>query len=317
MFISKSPLRVSFFGGSTDYEDFYSKHGSLLIGTTIDKYSVTGLRYRPRFLDDCIHIAANKYDVVDNVEDIKNPLIREILKYYNVLKNIDLFTFNDIPPRTGLGGSSSFCVSLIHSIYKLLNKELDKKTIIKEAIDIERNVLKESGGIQDQIWASYGGLNSIDIIPNGDFFIKPLPVCEEFIKEFKHSMALIYTNTQRDTSLIAKSHENVDKSNLLSIAEEGLKYFTNEDIPRVGSLIKTSWEEKRSISNLISNDSVDAIIEHVITLGAYGAKLLGTGGCGFICVIAPKDVIHKINDIYRDKILDFNFDTQGSHTVLS
>ena len=289
----------------------------MFISKSINKYAVTGLRYRPRFLDDCLHISANQHEVVDNVEDIKNPLIRETLKYYNVLKNIDLFSFNDIPSRTGLGGSSSFCVSLIHSIYKLLNKELDKKTIIKEAIDIERNILKESGGIQDQIWASYGGLNSIDIAPNGEFFVKPLPVCEEFIKEFKNSIALIYTNTQRDTSLIARSHENVDKANLLSIAEEGLNQFTNEDIPRIGSLIKASWEEKRNISNVISNDGVDAIIEHVITLGAYGAKLLGTGGCGFICVIASRDIIRKINDIYKDKILNFNFDTQGSHIVLS
>jgi len=317
MFISKAPLRVSFFGGSTDYEEFYCKHGSLLVGTTINKYSVTGLRYRPRFLDDNIHIAANKYDIVDSVQDIKNPLIRETLKYYDILKNIDLFTFNDIPSRTGLGGSSSFCVSLIHSIYGLLNKKSNTKTIIKEAIDIERNVLKESGGIQDQIWAGCGGLNSIHVHPNGDFFIKPLPVCEEFIKEFKNSMALIYTNTQRDTNVIAKSHENVDKTKLLSIAKEGLKCFSNEDISGIGNLIRVSWEEKRSISNLISNVSVDAVIEHVITLGAYGAKLLGTGGCGFICVIAPKSVIHKINDIYKDKILDFNFDTQGSHTVLS
>ena len=125
MFISKSPLRISFFGGSTDYKDFYSQYGSLLVGTTIDKFAFTGLRYRPRFLDRQTYVAYSNYDIVDDVEDIKNPLIRETLKYYNIFQHIDLITFNDIPSRTGLGGSSSFCVSLIHSIYRLLNKPVN------------------------------------------------------------------------------------------------------------------------------------------------------------------------------------------------
>lgn len=317
MFISRAPLRISFFGGSTDYKDFYSEHGSLLIGTTIDKFAFTGLRYRPRFLDRQTYVAYSNYDIVDDVEHINNPLIRETLKYFNIFQHIDLITFNDIPSRTGLGGSSSFCVSLIHSIYKLLNKPPDTNTIIDQAIDIERNVLKDSGGIQDQIWAGYGGFNSIVINKDGKYLVKPLPISREFISEFKQSLTLIYTNIQRDTSDIAKSHENTDKTNLLSIAKEGLNCFTNEDVQGVGELIKTSWEEKRCISDLISTNDVDDIISNVLSNGAYGAKLLGSGGCGFICVVGPPKTISKINHIYKDKILDFQFDTEGSQTVLS
>ena len=317
MFISRAPLRISFFGGSTDYKDFYSEHGSLLIGTTIDKFAFTGLRYRPRFLDRRTYVAYSNYDIVDDVEHINNPLIRETLKYYNIFQHIDLITFNDIPSRTGLGGSSSFCVSLIHSIYKLLNKVPDRNTIINEAIDIERNVLKDSGGIQDQIWAGYGGFNSIVIKKDGKYIVKPLPISKEFISEFKQSLTLIYTNIQRDTSDIAKSHENIDKTHLLSIAKEGLDYFTKENIQGIGKLIQMSWEEKKSISNLISTNEVDEIITNVLSNGAYGAKLLGSGGCGFVCVVGPPKTISKINHIYKDRILNFEFDTEGSQTVLS
>ena len=317
MFISRAPLRISFFGGSTDYKDFYSQYGSLLIGTTIDKFAFTGLRYRPRFLDRRTYVAYSNYDIVDDVERINNPLIRETLKYYNIFQHIDLITFNDIPSRTGLGGSSSFCVSLIHSIYKLLNKTPDINNIINEAIDIERNVLKDSGGIQDQIWAGYGGLNSIVIKKNGHFLVKPLPISKEFISEFKQSLTLIYTNIQRDTSEIAKSHENIDKTDLLDIAKQGLTCFSNEDIPGIGKLIKKSWEEKRKISNLISTTEVDHIITNALTSGAYGAKLLGSGGCGFVCVVGPPRVISKLNYSYRDRVLDFQFEKEGSRTVLS
>jgi len=317
MFISKAPVRVSFFGGSTDYKDFYSQHGSLLIGTTIDKFAFTGLRYRPMFLDRQTYVAYSNYDIVDDVEHINNPLIRETLKYFNIFQYIDLITFNDIPSRTGLGGSSSFCVSLIHSIYKLLNKKADTNTIIDQAIDIERNVLKDSGGIQDQIWAGYGGFNSIVIEKSGKYLVKPLPISAEFISEFKQSLTLIYTNIQRDTNDIAKSHENTNKTSLLSIAKAGLTCFTNEDIQGVGKLIKTSWEEKKSISNLISTNEVDKIINNVISHGAYGAKLLGSGGSGFICVVGPPNTINKINHMYKNRILNFQFDTEGSQTVLS
>ena len=317
MFISKSPLRISFFGGSTDYKDFYSKHGSLLVGTTINKFAFTGLRYRPRFLDRQTYVAYSNYDIVDDVDDIKNPLIRETLKYFNIFQHIDLITFNDIPSRTGLGGSSSFCVSLIHSIYRLLNKPVNINTIINQAIDIERNVLKDSGGIQDQIWAGYAGLNSIVIKKDGTFLVKPLPVSKEFVTEFKKSITLIYTNIQRDTEEIAKSHEDTDKTSILDIAKEGLNSFSNEDIESIGKLIKTSWEEKRKISNLISTSEVDNIINTVLTNGAYGAKLLGSGGCGFVCVVGPPNTINKINHMYKDRILNFEFDTEGSQTVLS
>ena len=317
MFISKAPVRISFFGGSTDYKDFYSQHGSLLIGTTIDKFAFTGLRYRPMFLDRQTYVAYSNYDIVDDVEHINNPLIRETLKYFNIFQYIDLITFNDIPSRTGLGGSSSFCVSLIHSIYRLLNKKVDTNTIVDQAIDIERNVLKDSGGIQDQIWAGYGGFNSIVIEKSGKYLVKPLPISTEFISEFKQSLTLIYTNIQRDTNDIAKSHENTDKTNLLSIANEGLNCFTNEDIQGIGKLIRASWEEKKSISNLISTNEIDKTINNVISCGAYGAKLLGSGGCGFVCVVGPPNVINKINHMYRDRVLNFKFDTSGPQTVLS
>jgi len=212
MFISRAPLRISFFGGSTDYKDFYSQDGGFVVGACINKYSYTGLRYRPKFLDKKNHISYSSQDIVSTFEEIKNPLIREILKFYKIDKHIDLVSFNDVPSRTGLGGSSSFSISLIYSIYKLLNKTIIIDDIIKEAIKIERELLKDSGGIQDQIWAGYGGLNSIQILKDGQFLVKPLPITKDFIIELQKSICLIYTNSQRNEKKIASSHIGVDKT---------------------------------------------------------------------------------------------------------
>lgn len=311
MFISRAPLRISFFGGSSDYQDFYSQHGSLLIGGSIDKYAYTGLRYRPRFLDTFHHISYSKQNIVDDINKIENPLIRETLRYFKIDKCVDLVSFNDVPSRTGLGGSSSFCVSLIHSIYKLKEIPVNVEDIVKSAIKIEREILKDSGGIQDQIWAGFGGLNSIEILPSGQFLVKPLPVTKEFIREFEKSICLIYTNEQRLGENIAMSHNNVDKTSILDIAKLGYKAFSDQNIKNIGDTVKYSWEEKKKISNLISTNSADSIIKDCLNMGCYGGKLLGSGGCGFVCVVGNPLTINKVKKKYKESILNFSFVTTG------
>lgn len=309
MHYCKAPLRISFFGGSTDYKDFYEKHGSLLVGTTIDKYSYTLLRYKPPFLRNNSYIAYSEHQIVTDIEEITNPLIRETLKYYHIYENIDLITFNDVPSRTGLGGSSSFCVSLLYSIHKLLNLPIDNKKIINHAINIERNILKDSGGIQDQIWAGSKGFNTISINKQGDFKVRPLSISQEFVQEFSKSIALIYTNSQRVNKEIAKSHENVDKKGIYDLAVQGQSLFEAENIPNVGRLLKQSWDEKRAISELVSTKEIDDVISTCLTAGAYGGKLLGSGGCGFVCVVGDPKTISKIKHIYKDRVFNFNFET--------
>ena len=223
MVITRSPCRISFFGGSSDYEDFYSKHGSFVISSTIDKYNYISARFRPDIIQDKYAISSQ---VFNNLDQIKNPLIRETIRAYNdSKKTLDVNFFSDIPSRTGLGGSSSCCCALISALSLLHQKEPSKKNIAKESIYIERVVLKESGGIQDQIAASYGGFNSIEINTDGDFKVKPLPISQDFKDFFLSSLSLIQVGAERKDSLVATSHQNKDKVSILNSAKEAYDFF--------------------------------------------------------------------------------------------
>ena len=317
MILVKSPFRISFFGGSTDYKDFYQKNGSFLIGCAINKYAYLSIRERPKILSGESVISYSKFERVKDVAEITNPLIRETLKYFNLNKTIELISFSDIPSRTGLGGSSSYCVGMSYLLRKFLKLETSKKTLARDAIEIERNILKESGGIQDQIWAAYGGMNTITINKNNDFLVKPLPITEEFKKEFKNSIVLIYSNEQRESNGVARSHENKDRIKILDLSKQAYDCFVSENIEGIGALLYQAWLEKTKISNKISTDSVDQIIAKCMSLGAYGAKLLGAGGGGFALVICDPKVKKKIKEIFSESILDFDFDSEGASTMFN
>lgn len=317
MILSKAPFRISFFGGSTDYKDFYEQHESFLIGCTINKYVYLSMRQRPEILDGESCITYSKHEKVKLFDQIENPLIRETLKYFNPKSHIELVSFSDIPSRTGLGGSSSYCVGLSYALRKFLKLEISKKILARDAIEIERNILKESGGIQDQIWAAYGGLNTISINKSGDFSVKPLPITEDFSKELNRSMVLVYSNEQRTSDNVAKSHEKKDRRKILNLAKEAYAHFVNEDIEQIGNLLYQSWLEKVKISNEISTDSVGEIVSKCMGLGAYGAKLLGAGGCGFVLAVCNPIAKAKIKEAFGKNILDFSFDYAGASTIFN
>lgn len=317
MIIVKSPFRVSFFGGSTDYADFYKQYGSFIFGCAINKYAYLSIRYKPKILSQESTISYSKLERVKNLTEIENPLIRETLKYFDIKNAIEFISFSDIPSRTGLGGSSSYCVGMSHLLRVFLGKETSKKQLAKDAINIERNMLKESGGIQDQIWASYGGLNTIEIKKDGDFFVRPLPLSSEFKNYLKESMILIYSREQRSCNNIAKSHENKDKINILKIAREAYSCLLAEDLKSMGGLMYQAWLEKSKISDSISTGSVNSIVTSCMSAGAYGAKLLGAGGCGFVLVLCDPVVKKKIYDTFSADILDFDFDYNGACTIFN
>lgn len=315
MIIVKSPLRISFFGGSTDYESFYREHGSFLIGTTIDKYIWLSARYRPKILPREHFIGYSKFERASSIDDIKNPLIREVMRHHDIRDHIDFSSLADVPSRTGLGGSSSFCAGMIHLMRRLKGEPISKKDIAKTAIHLERNVLGDSGGIQDQIWAAYGGLNTITIRRNGDFTVRALPVSEKFKRKLEDSIVLIYTNGQRDQDAIAKSHEKKDKKKILDLARRAYKAFLREDIEEIGELLLEAWREKRKISNLISTKKIDAMADRLMERGAYGVKLLGSGGCGFMMALCSPAVKKKIQKEFKKDILEFKFENRGTSVV--
>jgi len=322
MIITRVPFRLSLFGGSTDYESFYSKHGSLCIGATIDKYVYTSVRFRPKVVDHESVIAYSKLERTSSHASIENPLIRESLLKFNVDRAVDLHLFADIPSRTGLGGSSSCCVSLCYSIRKLLGLPVDKNLVALDAIDIERGSLGEPGGIQDQIWAAYGGLNSIEIKKDGDFRVKPLPVTKEFIQDFESSIFLVYTNTQRDTHNIAASHDSRGSSkarlSIKQLAFEAYKLFCKENIKEIGELMLETWNQKKKISNSICTPEIERLEGFLLSKKIYGMKLLGSGGSGFIAVLCRKGNKKRLMGAIEKKydVLDLRVEFNGAQSIL-
>jgi D-glycero-alpha-D-manno-heptose-7-phosphate kinase len=316
MILVRTPFRISLFGGSTDYNDFYSQHGSFLIGTTINKYIYQSIRGRPRILPNESVITYSQQQVVKNWDEIHNPLIRSILTHRHIINNIEFNSYSDVPSRTGLGGSSAFCVGMLHLLNKLfVVPNQTKRELVKEAIYIERALLREPGGIQDQIWPAYGGLNTIEIQKGGEFLVKPLSVTTEFKEKLQKSMLLIYTDEQREQDTIAKSHEHKDKTTILQMAKEAHRFFLNEDIEQIGRLLYYSWEEKKKISPLITTGKINTIVDEVMRMGAYGVKLLGAGGCGFLLVICNPKVKHEITIKFSQTILDFTFEDKGVSVI--
>jgi D-glycero-alpha-D-manno-heptose-7-phosphate kinase len=317
MITIRTPFRISFFGGSTDYESFYKENGSFIIGTTIDKYAYLIMRSRPNTLSKEHLIMYSKIEHAKSIDEISNPLIRETLRYRDLKELIEFLSLSDVPARTGLGGSSSYCVGLLYLIDQHYQRTTDKKRLVRDAIVVERNILREAGGIQDHIWPVYGGLNSIEIYKDGNFSVKPLPITEDFYREIEDSVVLIYTNEQRSQEEIARSHDDKDKRRILAIAKEAYGCFLKEDIQGVGELMYESWKEKRGLSPIISNAKVDQTISTVMKTGAYGAKLLGTGGCGFVLALCNSQTRNKLIETFGNDILPVKFDSKGVSRIHS
>lgn len=320
MIITRTPYRISLFGGSTDYEQYYSKYESFLIGFCIDKYSYLSGRFTPNILPYHSRFSYSQSEIIEEYDDsyfkkIKHNGIRGALEYMKILRGLEVSHFCDIPSQTGLGSSSSFIVGLVKLIHSLYEVEISKFSLAKEAIEIERNFLKESGGIQDQIWAAYGGFNSIHIDTTGDFNVKPLPIGYNFKQEFLARSFLLYTGNQRNSFELATHSSDSDKykQKIQEYALQAYSYFQDEDLNNIGVLLNKSWEEKKKIKNNISNPDIDKLYNELLDVGMIGGKLIGSGGSGFIFGILKEDTLLP-KDFELDRVY-FNFDDNGSKVI--
>lgn len=320
MKIARAPYRVSLFGGSTDYPSYYSLYGSLLIGFTIDSYCYVCSRFIPPILIDKYIISYSKVERTQTVDDIQHDGCRGVLQYFNNIKGLELNLTGDLPARTGIGSSSSFIVACVYSLNTLLKRETTKKQLALDAIHIERNILKEPGGIQDQIWAAYGGMNSIEIKQNGDFFVKPLPVSEEFKQQLKKHLLLFYTGGQRQSFNLAKSHDIVNdyKSEIQAVAHSALEAFVQEDIIKIGRLLRQSWYLKKNITKDITSDNIDKTYNCALEHGAIGGKLLGSGTSGFMVFVVMDKMKEFIENMKKCNLqhIDYDFDNVGAKAIL-
>lgn len=320
MIISKTPFRVSLFGGSTDYESFYSKHGSLIIGFCMNQYCYITLRKTPTIFPYHTRISYSKIEEVKNNTDIYHNGVRGVLDFLNIGYGLEINHLCDIPSQTGIGSSSSFVVGLLNAISSLEDKIISKKELADYAIYIERKLLKEVGGIQDQIWAAYGGFNSIRINTNGSFEVLPLQIKEKFLDQLFARSILIYTGSSRNSFEIAKSHDNIsnieNKLKIKKLAEEALPIIEKGYIGSLGELLDESWKEKQKISPIISNSNISEMYDFLKKQGMIGGKLLGAGGSGFIYCIMDneqnkKDIIEK----YPQLSININISPEGSHII--
>lgn len=317
MIISKTPYRVSLFGGSTDYESFYKDHGSLLIGFAMDQYCYLTVRKTPSIFNYHTRISYSKIEEVLDNKDIIHNGARGVLEYLNIKYGLEINHLCDLPSQTGIGSSSSFVVGLLKAVLKLENKQSSKEQLSKDAIYIERQLLKESGGIQDQIWAAYGGLNSIQIHNNGQFTVNKLPVSDKFISELFNRSILIYTGSSRHSFEIAKSHDNPSttkyKINILKLANEAYKLIVKEDIDSVAELLHESWLEKQKISSIISNSEIEEKYLFLKKHNMIGGKLLGAGGNGFLfCIMHNEKSKKNIVQQLHNSCIDINLSHEGS-----
>ncbi|MCS7180297.1 MAG: kinase [bacterium] len=322
MVITRTPFRISFFGGGTDYPCWYRYNKGAVLTTTIDKYCYISCRHLPPFFEHKHRIVYSIIEMVKEIEEIKHPAVRGVLKYLNIDFGVEIHHDGDLPARTGLGSSSSFTVGLLNALYGLLGKMKSKEELAKEAIYIEQEVLKENVGCQDQIEVAYGGLNKITFLPDDSFVVEPVILPPGKKEEFEKYLLLYFTGISRYASEIASEQiKNIEKKKyelkiLHEMVEEGIKILVrNDDLKEFGKLLDEAWQFKRSLSEKISNPTIDELYEKAKKIGVIGGKLLGAGGGGFMLFFAPPELHQKIKEEIKGLFVPFKFENQGSQII--
>ena len=324
MIITRTPFRVSFFGGGTDYPVWYRENGGRVISTTIDKYCYVTLRELPPFFKYKHLLRYFKREEINTIDEIKHPSIRECLKYLEINKSIELVHHADLPAQSGLGSSSTFTVGLLMAGYALNNQMRTKSQLAHDAIEVEQRRIGEAVGSQDQTAAAFGGFNRINFGGNRELEVTPLTISTEKMRNLQDHLMLFFTGFSRNASDIAqKQIENTSsKTKELDImvelckeAEELLVSSENGFL-RWGELLNEQWKVKKSMTNLITNSKIDEMYDEGIRSGALGGKLLGAGGGGFILFLVPPEKQEQIK-VNLSSILHvpFKFDFSGSQIV--
>ena len=322
MIITQTPFRMSFFGGGTDFEGFYKEHGGAVISTTFDKYCYVNVRHLPRFFNYSTELMYAKTERVTNTNDIQHPAIRNAMKLLN-MHEIRLTYEADLPARSGLGTSSSFAVGMLNAFYALKGKYADKKKLSDDAIYLERILCNESGGIQDQIAASFGGFNRIDFNNDG-YTVNPIIISPERKKELNENLMLFFTGFSRFSSDIQQTTEKSMKEKtrelleMLSLVDAAEKILTDKSasLNVFGELLHETWQLKRGISSSISTSSIDILYDKAVSAGAKGGKLLGAGGGGFLLFYAEKEKQPFVMNVLSDLLyVPFRFENGGTRVI--
>ena len=323
MIITKTPYRISFFGGGSDYPNWYNKFGGKVLSTTIDKYIYISCRYLPKFFNHKYRIVWSKIENVKNVDQITHKAVKNLIKYLKIKEGLEIHYDGDLPARSGMGSSSCFTVGLMNALYKIQRKNLTKSQLTEKTIDFEQKIMKEVVGSQDQTIASYGGFNKIIFEKNKK--IRVQKIHSKNINKLNNNLVLIYTGINRTAHTIANTYvKKLTKNkknqieNIMSYVNEGEKILQTKNIDDFGRLLNESWNEKKRLSPLISNNKIDNLYNEAIKYGALGGKLLGAGGGGFLLLYMKKENAKNFFKKHKKVInVPFNFTKVGSQVIMS
>jgi D-glycero-alpha-D-manno-heptose-7-phosphate kinase len=325
MIISRTPHRISFFGGGTDYPSWYLDHGGKVLGAAIDKYCYITCRELPPFFNHKHRIAYSKVETVLHLDEVQHPSVRETLKYLKVKQGLEVHHDGDIPARSGMGSSSAFTVGLLKTLYAVAGRIITKEELYKTAIHIEQNLIKENVGSQDQVWAACGGLNTIEFLQNGEIIVEPVIMKENYLSSFENKFVLFFTGISRYASEIAKDQiQNTSKNRnelltMRELVDEAYNVLVSGkgDFRAFGELLNETWKLKRQLSDKISSTNIDDMYQTALRNGAIGGKLLGAGGGGFMLFYVEPEYQKKVKEALKGYLhIPFIFDFSGSEIIV-
>ncbi|MFZ3045342.1 MAG: kinase [Desulfatirhabdiaceae bacterium] len=324
MIITRTPFRISFFGGGTDYPSWYLNNGGSVLSAAIDKYCYISLRYLPPFFEHRIRVVYSKVELCQIIDEIQHPAVRETLRFLDFNRGVEIHHDGDLPARSGMGSSSSFTVGLLHALYALRGMLVSKKQLAMESIHIEQNMIKETVGSQDQVAAAFGGLNHIKFNKNGEIDVCPIPVSIERREELCRHLMLFYTGIRRTASNVADTYvrDLNDKQKLMlrmnQMVEQGLDILqSNRSICEFGELLHDAWVAKQCLSDKVSNSTVDSLYDRSRKNGAIGGKITGAGGGGFLLLFVPPPAQRQLREGLKNLIhVPFQFEFHGSQINL-
>ena len=323
MIVTRTPYRISFFGGGTDYPAWYRRHGGAVLATTIDKYCYLTCRYLPPFFEHRLRVVWSKIEMCQRLEEIQHPAVREVLRHVGLDRGLEIHHDGDLPARSGMGSSSAFTVGLLHGLYALKGQILSKRQLALESAFIEQERLKEAVGSQDQVLAAHGGFNHIVFARDGEISVNPVTLSPELTQRLNGHLMLFYTGIARTASGVADSYFRPKETNerhmraLGEMVEEGLSILNDgKDLVRFGRLLDDAWKTKRSLSASVSSGEIDELYLQARAAGAIGGKLTGAGGGGFMLLFVEPHNRQRVRERLSSLLyVPFRFSFGGSQVV--
>jgi D-glycero-alpha-D-manno-heptose-7-phosphate kinase len=325
MIVVKTPYRISFFGGGTDYPSYYKEFGGQVLSATFNKYCYISVRNLPPFFAHKHRIVYSQVENVVEISDIEHSAVRAVLGEFDDGKGYEVHHDGDLPARSGLGSSSSFLVGLVHAMRALKGDLSSKNILANEALRFEQDVLKENVGSQDQIATAYGGLNKIQFFQSGAFNVNPIVISKEKKEHLEENLMLFFTGVSRNATEIVKEQLENTKNNtsylldMFNQVDEAIDIISNEtrELDDFGRLLHEGWMIKRGLSTKISNSFIDSIYDTARKNGALGGKLLGAGGGGFVLFYVNSEYQQGVLDALSDLVyIPFHFENSGSSIVV-